>query len=181
MAPADSLAADQAREVLDEWRQDALVERTLPSGRQVRVRPGSLMELAVAGLLPAPLMAVVLADSAGDAGVSDSRHGLELLRSTQELAAAAVRAVLSRSGAWIPVMLDVPTFLELPPGDRAEITRVAIGEQFAEVAASLTTFRDEPAGDGPGDDGADLRAAPVGAPRGNRAARRPGPRPGTRG
>jgi hypothetical protein len=172
---------EQAREVLDEWREDGLAELTLPSGRHVRVRPGSLMELAVAGLLPAPLMAVVLGGESMAHDDVDSSRGLDLLRSTQELAAGAVEAVQGRSGVWVPVSVDVPTFLGLPSADRAEITRVAIGEQFAEVAASLTTFRDEPTGDGAGDDGGAVRTAPVVAPRPNRAARRAGPRPGARG
>lgn len=171
---------DPALAVLEEWRQDALVTLPLPSGRIVKVRPGTLMELAIAGVLPAPLMAVVMSD--GDApGETDPTHGLELLRSTQELAAAAVRSVQGRDGSWVTVAIDVATFLDLPAQDRTEITRVAVGAAFAEVAVSLATFRDEPTGDGPRDDGADVQPAPVGAAGDNRATRRARPRPGARG
>lgn len=166
------------RALLDEWRDDGLEPIDLPSGRAVRVRRGSLVELAAAGLMPFPLTAI----ASGSTGTeSDTDVGFAVFRATLQTAAAAIRYLRRGDGAWIPVKVDVETFLELPLPDRSAITRVALGEEAVEVAAGLATFRDEPAGGAPGADGADLRPAAVDDARPGRAARGARPRPGARG
>lgn len=171
---------EQARAVLEEWAAAALVDVPLPSGRAVRVRPATLVDLMVADALPAPLTAIVLAGTPDTEDDPDSgRRGIELVRALNGLAARAI-ACVRQGDEWIPVSVDAATFASLPPMDRREITKVAVGDEMAEVVAALAGFRDGPAGAPAGDDGADLRPAAVELPRPDRVSRRARPRPGDR-
>lgn len=172
----ETLVADAA---LDAWEASGLTELALPSGTRVKVLPGSLAALMVNGLFPQPLMDAFFASrEATDERdrTSDAKVGLDVMRRSQEVAAAAVKFIW-HGEAWQAVTVTVERYSRLPIADQGEIARAALGPEMAEVGlSSLAAFRELPAGDGAGGDGEDVQSAPVEPPRPNRAARRARPR-----
>lgn len=173
----DTPTSGAATAALDAWEAEAAEPVTLPSGRRVRVVQSNITELIVAGLLPQPLVDVVLGGDVPVAGPERTRAGFDLMRRTAELAASSVKAI-EHEGQWIAVTIDVDRFRRFPMADRVAIVKMAVGDELGGLAYDLRPFRDEPAGDATGGDGEDVRPEAVGdaagpdAPAGNRAARR---------